>query len=164
MTMAQNDDFKGYRGESLKVLEQFDAKIWSDVEIKTEKGIFSGIILPRSETADPLHIVLKLHVGYNIGIAAARVRGIRILGRKEAHYRIPEKEFPFDPKKPNVKLLGTGGTIASRLDYRTGAVIPTSAIWRQRSCMECFPRTWARNNGRERPRPLRGKSKRESME
>jgi glutamyl-tRNA(Gln) amidotransferase subunit D len=122
--MAQNDDFKGYRGESLKVLEQFDAKIWSDVEIKTEKGIFSGIILPRSETADPLHIVLKLHVGYNIGIAAARVRGIRILGRKEAHYRIPEKEFPFDPKKPNVKLLGTGGTIASRLDYRTGAVIP----------------------------------------
>ncbi len=25
---------------------------------------------------------------------------------------------------PNVKLFGTGGTIASRLDYRTGAVIP----------------------------------------
>jgi len=30
----------------------------------------------------------------------------------------------FDPKKPRVKLFGTGGTIASRLDYRTGAVIP----------------------------------------
>ena len=36
----------------------------------------------------------------------------------------PEKEFPYDPAKPTVKLLGTGGTIASRLDYRTGAVIP----------------------------------------
>jgi glutamyl-tRNA(Gln) amidotransferase subunit D len=46
------------------------------------------------------------------------------MGRKEAHYKIPEKEFPYDPKKPMVKLLGTGGTIASRLDYRTGAVIP----------------------------------------
>jgi glutamyl-tRNA(Gln) amidotransferase subunit D len=124
MMMAKNEDFKGYRGESLKVLEQFDAKIWSDVEIQTETGTFSGIILPRSETADPLHIVLKLGVGYNIGVAAARVRAIRILGRREAHYKIPEKEFPFDPKKPNVKLLGTGGTIASRLDYRTGAVIP----------------------------------------
>ena len=28
------------------------------------------------------------------------------------------------PVKPRVKLFGTGGTIASRLDYRTGAVIP----------------------------------------
>ncbi len=47
-----------------------------------------------------------------------------VLGSKEAHYRIPEKEFPFSPEKPNLKLFGTGGTIASRLDYRTGAVIP----------------------------------------
>ncbi len=47
-----------------------------------------------------------------------------ITGKKEAHYKIPEKEFPYDPHKPRVKLLGTGGTIASRLDYRTGAVIP----------------------------------------
>jgi glutamyl-tRNA(Gln) amidotransferase subunit D len=39
-------------------------------------------------------------------------------------YKIPEKEFPRSPALPNVTLLGTGGTIASRLDYRTGAVIP----------------------------------------
>ena len=45
-------------------------------------------------------------------------------GYKEAHYKIPEKQFPFSKEKKNVKLLGTGGTIASRLDYRTGAVIP----------------------------------------
>ena len=45
-------------------------------------------------------------------------------GYKEAHYKIPEKEFPYRAGRPNVKLLGTGGTIASRLDYRTGAVIP----------------------------------------
>ncbi len=122
--MATNDSFKGYRGEALDVLKQFDARIWSDVEIKTEQGTYTGIILPRSETADPLHVVLKLRVGYNIGIAAKKIREIKITGRKEAHYKIPEKDFPYDPRKPNVKLLGTGGTIASRLDYRTGAVIP----------------------------------------
>ncbi|HET6272680.1 MAG TPA: Glu-tRNA(Gln) amidotransferase subunit GatD [Bacteroidota bacterium] len=119
-----NESYKGYRGEALDVLKQFDAQIWSDVEITTDRGTYSGIILPRSETADPHHIVLKIPVGYNIGIAAKRIQSITIKGRKEAHYKIPEKEFPFDPKKPNVKLLGTGGTIASRLDYRTGAVIP----------------------------------------
>ena len=45
-------------------------------------------------------------------------------GYKKANYKIPEKEFPNTPGLPKVKLFGTGGTIASRLDYRTGAVIP----------------------------------------
>jgi glutamyl-tRNA(Gln) amidotransferase subunit D len=98
--------------------------VWSDVQITTDTGSFTGIVLPRSETADPLHIVLKLRSGYNIGVAAESVQAITVHGRKEAHYKIPEKEFPYDPAKPRVKLLGTGGTIASRLDYRTGAVIP----------------------------------------
>jgi glutamyl-tRNA(Gln) amidotransferase subunit D len=122
--MAADDSYKGYRGESLDVLKNFQAMVWSDVEITTDQGKYTGIILPRSETADSLHVVIKLRSGYNIGIAAATIRSLTISGRKEAHYKIPEKEFPFDPKKPNVKLLGTGGTIASRLDYRTGAVIP----------------------------------------
>lgn len=119
-----SDDYRGYRGTALETLKTYDAQVWSDVEVRTEKGSFTGIVLPRSETADPLHIVLKLRSGYNIGIAAGAVQSIVVAGRKEAHYKIPEKEFPYDPKKPRVKLLGTGGTIASRLDYRTGAVIP----------------------------------------
>ncbi len=117
-------EYKGYRGEALAALENFQAPVWSDVRVVTGQGSYSGIVLPRSETADPRHIVLKLRSGYNIGIAAASVTAIEVQGRKEAHYKIPEKEFPYDPKKPRVKLLGTGGTIASRLDYRTGAVIP----------------------------------------
>lgn len=119
-----SDDYRGYRGEALALLKAYDAMVWSDVEVRTAKGTFTGIILPRSETADPQHIVLKLRSGYNVGVAAAGVEGITVQGRKEAHYKIPEKEFPYDPAKPRVKLFGTGGTIASRLDYRTGAVIP----------------------------------------
>ncbi|MDH4197603.1 MAG: Glu-tRNA(Gln) amidotransferase subunit GatD [Candidatus Aminicenantes bacterium] len=122
--MAESDAYKGYRGEALATLKNFGAQVWSDVEIRTTQGSYTGIILPRSETEDPLHIVLKLRSGYNIGIRAAAVEGVTITGRREAHYKIPEKEFPVDPGKPKVKLLGTGGTIASRLDYRTGAVIP----------------------------------------
>jgi glutamyl-tRNA(Gln) amidotransferase subunit D len=122
--MTDATPYKGYRGRALEVLQHFQAPVWSDLKITTTKGEYAGIILPRSETADSLHIVLKLGSGYNIGILADAVTAVEILGRKEAHYKIPEKEFPYDPKKPNVKLLGTGGTIASRLDYRTGAVIP----------------------------------------
>jgi len=117
-------DYKGYRGEALATLQRFQAPVWSDVTVRTARGQFTGIVLPRSETAAPYHIVLKLRSGYNVGVAAGSVAEITVAGRKEAHYKIPEKDFPFDPKRPTVKLLGTGGTIASRLDYRTGAVIP----------------------------------------
>ena len=122
--MGKADAYKGYRGEALGTLKNFGAEVWSDVKIKTSTGSFIGIILPRSETADPNHVVIKLRSGYNVGIAAKHIEAISIEGRREAKYKIPEKEFPYDPKKPRVKLFGTGGTIASRLDYRTGAVIP----------------------------------------
>ena len=119
-----DDRLKGYRGPTKAVLEKFNVGVWSDVKVEAKLGRFSGIILPRSETADEKHLVLKLASGYNIGVAADSITGIVEIGRREAHYKIPEKEFPKDPAKPNIILLGTGGTIASRLDYRTGAVIP----------------------------------------
>jgi glutamyl-tRNA(Gln) amidotransferase subunit D len=122
--MSSNELYKGYRGAALEKLMQFEAMVWSDVVISTEKAEFVGIILPRSEAADANHVVIKIPTGYNIGIEVSRINNIKIGGRKEAHYKIPEKAFPVDPKKPRVKLFGTGGTIASRLDYRTGAVIP----------------------------------------
>ena len=118
------EDFKGYRQPTLGLLMDQEAPVWSQVTLHTTGGEFRGLILPRSETADADHIVLKLDTGYNIGIRHDTVQSISIHGRKVANYQIPEKEFPFDPKKPRVKLFGTGGTIASRLDYRTGAVIP----------------------------------------
>jgi len=119
-----SETYKGYSDKGLECLKSYSAPVWSDVEIESTRGNFRGIILPRSETADNSHIVLKLNNGYNVGLNVETITSINKLGKKEAHYKIPEKEFPTDPSKPNVKLLGTGGTIASRLDYRTGAVIP----------------------------------------
>lgn len=119
-----SDLFKGYKGKALLVLKKFNIRVWSETLIETTRGEFKGVILPRSENDDDLHIVLKLITGYNIGIDVNTVTNMKELGYKEAHYKIPEKEFPFSEDKPNVKLFGTGGTIASRLDYRTGAVIP----------------------------------------
>jgi glutamyl-tRNA(Gln) amidotransferase subunit D len=118
------EDFKGYHGRALKLLKRLNARVWADVEVATGRGNYRGIILPRAETADDLHIVLKLDNGYNLGLAVDAIDNIKELGYKKAHYKIPEKEFPYDKEKKNITLLGTGGTIASRLDYRTGAVIP----------------------------------------
>ncbi len=119
-----SEALKGYKGPALKMLEKLGASVWDNCTVKTTRGEFKGIVLPRSENDDDGHLVLKLISGYNVGIAVDSITSIDVGGRKEAHYKIPEKEFPSSPNKPNVRLLGTGGTIASRLDYRTGAVIP----------------------------------------
>lgn len=119
-----SSDLKGYRGRALEVLKSFSIRVWSEAEIKTTRGDFRGVILPRSENDDDRHIVLKLATGYNIGIAVDTILDMKEFNFKEVHYKIPEREFPLSEDKKNIKLFGTGGTIASRLDYRTGAVIP----------------------------------------
>jgi len=119
-----DDLYKGYKGKTLELLKKFNIRVWSEVEIESSRGKFSGIILPRSENDDEIHLVIKLSTGYNIGLATETIKKIVEIGFKEANYKIPEKEFPYSDGKSNLKLFGTGGTIASRLDYRTGAVIP----------------------------------------
>ncbi|HEC80184.1 MAG TPA: Glu-tRNA(Gln) amidotransferase subunit GatD [Firmicutes bacterium] len=119
------DAYKGYRGKALEFLKSYDITVWSEVRILTADGTeLDGIVLPRAEGTDDKHIVLKLRNGYNMGVSVSKVDKIVEVGYKQAIYKIPEQEFPTSPDKPNVTLLGTGGTIASRLDYRTGAVIP----------------------------------------
>ena len=116
--------FKGYKGKALALLKKYNIRVWTEAVVSTTRGDFRGIVLPRAENDDDRHIVLKLATGYNVGISVDTVMDIKEEGYREAHYRIPEKAFPFSENLPRVKLFGTGGTIASRLDYRTGAVIP----------------------------------------
>ena len=124
MTAAE-DPLKGYKGRSRARLERWRVRVWSDVRATNDAGsVFEGVVLPRSETLDDEHLVLKLKTGYNVGLHVDRVTELVEVGYKEAVYKIPDQEFPFRKDLPKVTLLGTGGTIASRLDYRTGAVIP----------------------------------------
>jgi glutamyl-tRNA(Gln) amidotransferase subunit D len=123
--IERTDRLQGYRSPVRDLLDKYQIGVWSEVEVVNDAGSkFVGVILPRSETFDALHLVIKLFNGYNVGIAADRIVSAKEIGYRKAVYKIPEKDFPFDLKKKNVTLLGTGGTIASRLDYRTGAVIP----------------------------------------
>lgn len=121
---AVPDVYRGYRGPCLDLMKRMGFKVWSEVVMRTSRGEFEGLVLPRSETSDASHFVLKLPSGYNIGVRYDTVLEVEERGFREAIYKIPEKAFPTNPDLPRVRLFGTGGTIASRLDYRTGAVIP----------------------------------------
>ena len=61
--MSSNEDFKGYRTPTLDLLQGQSAPVWSLVTLHTTGGNFSGLILPRSETADADHIITPSHEG-----------------------------------------------------------------------------------------------------
>ena len=119
-----DDIFQGYKGKALDVLKKYHVRVWGQAVVDTTRGVFEGTVLPRAENDDDFHIVMKIITGYNVGIDVNTITLMKETGYKKANYQIPEKEFPFTEGQPKVKLFGTGGTIASRLDYRTGAVIP----------------------------------------
>ena len=79
--------------------------------------------MPRYETSEDSHIVLKLKSGYNIGIELSEISDIKKISSPK---EIIEQNNVNDEDSslPKILLLSTGGTIASKVDYRTGAVTP----------------------------------------
>ncbi len=112
----------GYAGKSLEFLTSNDITVGDSVKV-TGELTYSGIIMPRYEHTDDQHIVLKLNSGYNIGLEIEKITKIEKLTSTE---KISENvdDLKENPSLPKILLLSTGGTIASKVDYRTGAVTP----------------------------------------
>ena len=117
-------EFLGYRGEALKLLKQAKAEVGDIIRVTKNGEIYEGILIPRSEYGDEKHIVIKLKSGYNIGICVTpttRMEKVGV-GTKPTFAAPPLPEQRLD--LPKVAIISTGGTIASRVDYRTGGVRP----------------------------------------
>lgn len=97
-------------------------KSGSKVEIRTRDGKYRGLLMERPELAGDEHIVIKLDSGYNIGINKNRVLDVREIKTSINEEKPRLKAHRRNPKKPDISILATGGTIASRVDYITGAV------------------------------------------
>ena len=115
-------EHRGYEGNSLKFLKANQISVGDSVKILADIT-YSGIIMPRYEHSDDKHIVLKLKSGYNIGLEIAKIEKIE---KNQSTKKIIEKDEKIEKVVglPKILLLSTGGTIASKIDYRTGAVTP----------------------------------------
>lgn len=101
------------------------------VVVTTHGGdTFQGTLMPRYASMDKRHVVLKLKSGYNLGISSSKVKSIC-----KSEYKLERATSLVDNTKPRLQigkenlqhvhkiaLIGTGGTIASKVDYRTGGV------------------------------------------
>lgn len=80
-------------------------------------------------------LFIKLESGYNIGIHKNKIKKIELIEKiKESK----KKKMDVKPnnKLPKILILHTGGTIASKVDYSTGAVI---AKFTPEELVELFP-------------------------
>lgn len=112
---------EGYSKEIQKLLRNKKIDIGSKIEIIKNKEKFEGILMPRAG-GDPNFLVLKQNDGYNIGIKYEKSIKIKKIG-KVMGFRKKIQQLEFDPNKPTILILHTGGTVASRVDYRTGGVV-----------------------------------------
>ena len=115
-------EFRGYSGKSLSLLKENNAKVGDSIKI-TSDLTYSGILMPRYESGDDSHIILKLKSGYNVGINISEIQKIEVISSQEIKSEHIKKQKE-NPSLPKILLISTGGTIASKVDYRTGAVTP----------------------------------------
>lgn len=119
-----SENLPGYKGLVLKVLSQVGVNTGDVIRITKNGEAYEGILVPRSEYSDDQHIVIKLKSGYNIGVRITPSTRVEKLG-SGAKLEFSPPSIPVATiGLPKVVILGTGGTIASRVDYRTGAVRP----------------------------------------
>ena len=87
--------------------------------------MLEGLLMPPADPSDDRHVVLKLDSGYNVGVRIEEGFRMELVSRSP-RYRpeLPEVSMRVREGLPRVAVISTGGTIASRVDYVTGAVYP----------------------------------------
>jgi glutamyl-tRNA(Gln) amidotransferase subunit D len=87
------------------------------VEVRWKDTNFSGMFISRDENVT----VIKLQNGYNLSLENSSISKINLLSKWSPN-KVPVGGVKGKGKK--IFILGTGGTIASYVDYETGAVKP----------------------------------------
>lgn len=113
-----------YRGSAKKLLDSSGISVGDIIKIQKEDISYQGMVLDCSEDADDQHIVLKLDSGYNIGVNISSSHLELIEKGEKPKLDLRPLDIQENPVLRDVSIISTGGTVASIIDYKTGAVHP----------------------------------------
>jgi len=101
-----------------------DVSIGDKIKVEKEGREYTGILMPTHRFSGDRIITLKLDNGYNIGLKVTDEERVVLL-EKGGDIERKSVDLPsINEDLPKISILATGGTIASYVDYRTGAVHP----------------------------------------
>jgi glutamyl-tRNA(Gln) amidotransferase subunit D len=113
-----------YKGICKEFLKSCGLSIGDRVLIIKKDIKYEGMILSRAEGSDDKHLVLKLDSGYNIGVDVTDAQVELLETGEKPKIKLPPLDVEKDPEKMDISIISTGGTVASIIDYKTGAVHP----------------------------------------
>ncbi|MEM1585018.1 MAG: Glu-tRNA(Gln) amidotransferase subunit GatD [Candidatus Korarchaeota archaeon] len=111
-----------YAGKAKELLEREGVSIWDKVVVSIGTTAFEAIILPGPVREDVIY--LKLPNGYNLAVKVDRIKSIKKIATITPKYTLPKMLVTAREDLPEVSIIHCGGTIASRIEYTTGAVAP----------------------------------------
>ena len=104
------------------------------LEIQTKEGdIFNGLVMPSSNKST---ICLKLNSGYNLNLDKKKISKMKNLEKEIKIEKETNAKQIINPNLKTITILHTGGTLASKVSYATGAVTPS---FKPEELLEMFP-------------------------
>lgn len=93
----------------------------------------TGVLIPSSRKNVT---IIKLSTGYNVGFESEDIKEIKIIKKFKETKEEENHDLPKNKHLPNISILHTGGTIASKVDYQTGGVV---ASFEAEDMLRMFP-------------------------
>jgi len=109
-----------YSGKIKKMLSKTSPG--DELIVKTCDEELKGVLVERPDYLEGNNLIIKLKNGYNLGISPEEVLSVKLLKKYKPLKEKKTKSTPVK-NKPTISILHTGGTIASKVDYRTGGVV-----------------------------------------
>ena len=118
MSVRDQDNLTGYKEKTAELLRKRNIAVGDTLTIRTSENEFTGILMPRYESASKNHIVIKLTSGYNIGIATEKVQSIAKITK-------PTQDFHDAPATNHVTFVDSFKRVGK--EYKINQTINQSA-------------------------------------
>lgn len=113
-----------YEGYLREFLEISNIDVGDKIRV-TKPGIeHEGMLLEKPDYSNENTLIIKLGSGYNIGVDVKEAKIEKISEGKKPKIELDPIDKEISEDKDNLSILSTGGTVASVIDYKTGAVHP----------------------------------------
>ena len=104
--------------ELLEFLKKNKLNEGCEIEFEFKEELIRGTIIPTNTQ----NLTIKLDSGYNAGFEINKIKNIKKIKENNDIKQTNKIIIKTNPALPTISLLHTGGTIASRVDYKTGGV------------------------------------------
>ncbi len=113
-----------YEGYLKDFLDASNITVGDRISIIKPDIQYEGMLLEKPDNSDENTIIIKLDSGYNIGTDIKEAKVEKIADGEKPNIQLDAVDKQLSDDKMNVTILSTGGTVASVIDYKTGAVHP----------------------------------------